>query len=199
MPDAAWLRALRAWCDASGALLVLDEVQSGMGRTGRWFAAETYGVVPDVVLFAKGIASGLPLGGIIASRSLMDRWPTGAHGTTFGGNPVSCAAALATIDVIESDGLLERARVLGERAVRALATVPAAEVRGVGLMIAVELASKDAAQVVVDRCFDAGMLVLTCGPESNVLRLIPPLTITDDELDLALRILTDALAVPAAA
>ena len=199
MPDVTWLQALREWCDASGALLVFDEVQSGMGRTGRWFAAETYGVVPDVLLFAKGIASGLPLGGIIASRPLMDRWPTGAHGTTFGGNPVSCAAALATIDVIESDGLLERARLLGERAVRALSTVTAVEVRGVGLMIAVELASKEAAQVVVDRCFDAGMLVLTCGPESNVLRLIPPLTISDDELDLALRILTDALAVPAAA
>jgi len=197
MPDPSWLAALREWCDEAGALLVFDEVQSGVGRTGRWFAAETYGVVPDVLLFAKGIASGLPLGGIIASRSLMERWPTGAHGTTFGGNPVACAAALATIDVIESDGLLARARALGERAVRALSAVPGSvDVRGVGLMIAVELASKEAAQAVVDRCFDAGMLVLTCGPESNVLRLIPPLTITDDELDLAVRTLSAALAEP---
>ncbi|HYD09323.1 MAG TPA: aminotransferase class III-fold pyridoxal phosphate-dependent enzyme [Acidimicrobiales bacterium] len=193
MPPAGWLGSLREWCDRTGALLVFDEVQSGMGRTGRWFAAETYGVTPDVLLFAKGIASGMPLAGIIASRSLMERWPTGAHGTTFGGNPVSCAAALATIEVIESEGLLERARVLGERAVAALS---AFEVRGIGLMIAVELPTKEAAQVVVDRCFDAGMLVLTCGPESNVLRLIPPLTITDEELDLAVHILSAALTEP---
>lgn len=202
LPDPAWLRALRAWCSEHGVLLVFDEVQSGMGRTGRWFAAETYGVTPDVLLFAKGIASGLPLGGIIASRSLLERWPTGAHGTTFGGNPVACAAALATIDVITTDGLLERARSLGAHAVDVLGSVvnPAVrDVRGVGLMIAVELDSHDAAAAVVARCFDEGMLVLTCGPESNVLRLIPPLTISDDELDLALRILTRALALPAAA
>jgi 4-aminobutyrate aminotransferase len=200
LPDPAWLQALRAWSTASDVLLVFDEVQSGMGRTGRWFAAETFGVSPDVLLFAKGIASGLPLGGLIASRRLLDRWPTGAHGTTFGGNPVACAAALATIDVLAP--LLERSRMLGARAVDALrrAAGPAVrEVRGVGLMLAVELDSHDAAAAVQSRCFDAGMLVLTCGSESNVLRLIPPLTITDAELDLALRILTDALAVPAAA
>jgi 4-aminobutyrate aminotransferase len=182
-------------------LLVFDEVQCGMGRTGRWFAAETYGVVPDVLLFAKGIASGLPLAGLIASRSLLDRWPTGAHGTTFGGNPVSCAAALATIDVVEP--LLERVRTLGERAVATLqgSNAPCVrEVRGVGLMVGIELVSKSAAAAVVDRCFDAGVLVLTCGPESNVLRLIPPLTITDEELQRGLDVIADALkALPMAA
>jgi 4-aminobutyrate aminotransferase len=200
LPDPAWLRSLREWCTERDVLLVFDEVQSGMGRTGRWFAAETYGVTPDVLLFAKGIASGLPLAGLIASRSLLDRWPTGAHGTTFGGNPVSCAAALATIDVVEP--LLQRVRELGARAIEVLSAVrnPAIrEVRGVGLMLAVELASHDAAAEVVTRCFDDGMLVLTCGPESQVLRLIPPLTISDDELDLALRILSGALSVRAAA
>lgn len=199
-PDPAWLRGLRDWCTANGVLLVFDEVQSGMGRTGRWFAAETYGVTPDVLLFAKGIASGLPLAGLIASRSLLDRWPTGAHGTTFGGNPVSCAAALATIDVVEP--LLGRVRSLGEHAVAVLRGVrnPAVRgVRGVGLMIGVELASHDAAAIALNRCFAAGMLVLTCGPSSEVLRLVPPLTITDEDLALALDILTRALSVPLAA
>ena len=196
VPDPSWLRDLRTWCTDNDVLLVFDEVQSGMGRTGQWFAAETYGVTPDVLLFAKGIASGLPLAGIIASRSLMERWPTGAHGTTFGGNPVSCAAALATIDVVEP--LLSRVRALGEHALavlRSVANPSVREIRGVGLMLAIELDSHDAAAAVVQRCFDAGMLVLTCGPESQVLRLIPPLTISDAELDLALRILTDALTV----
>ena len=200
LPDPAWLQALRDWCTANDVLLVFDEVQSGMGRTGRWFAAETYGVTPDVLLFAKGIASGLPLAGIIASRALLERWPTGAHGTTFGGNPVSCAAALATIAVVEP--LLARVRALGAHAVAVLSAVrhpSIREVRGVGLMLAVELDSHDAAAAVVQRCFDAGMLVLTCGPESQVLRLIPPLTITDAELDVALRILSEALSVPLAA
>ena len=200
LPDPAWLGALREWCTDNDVLLVFDEVQSGMGRTGRWFAAETYDVVPDVLLFAKGVASGLPLAGIVASRSLLERWPTGAHGTTFGGNPVSCAAALATLDVVEP--LLPRVRALGAHAVEVLGAVrnPAIrDVRGVGLMLAVELDSHDAAAAVVARCFDAGMLVLTCGPESQVLRLIPPLTITDAELDVALRILSEALSVPLAA
>ena len=202
VPDPAWLRALREWCTAHDVLLVFDEVQSGVGRTGRWFAAETFGVTPDVLLFAKGIASGLPLAGIIASRSLMERWPTGAHGSTFGGNPVACAAALATIDVIESEGLLRRARDLGERALehlRGLGGADVRDVRGVGLMLAVELSSRDGAAAVVDRCFDEGMLVLTCGRDAHVLRLIPPLTISDDELDLALGILGRALTTRAAA
>jgi 4-aminobutyrate aminotransferase len=200
VPDPAWLHALRAWCTEHDVLLVFDEVQSGMGRTGRWFAAETFGVTPDVLLFAKGIASGLPLAGIIAPRALLERWPTGAHGTTFGGNPVSCAAALATIDVVEP--LLPRVRALGEHALevlRSIANPAIRDVRGVGLMLGIELDSHDAAAAVVARCFDAGMLVLTCGPESQVLRLIPPLTISDAELDQALRILTDALTVAAAA
>ena len=116
VPPVAWLAGLRERCDRHGILLVFDEVQCGFGRTGRPFAAETFGVAPDVVLFAKGVASGLPLAGIVAPAALMDRWPTGTHGSTFGGNPVSCAAAVATIDVLEEEGLYERAVALGDRA-----------------------------------------------------------------------------------
>jgi 4-aminobutyrate aminotransferase len=194
VPPPGWLAGLRERCDEHGILLIFDEVQTGVGRTGRPFAAETLGVVPDVILFAKGIASGLPLGGIIAPRRLMDRWPTGAHGSTFGGNPVSCAAALATLDVLDEEGCYERARRLGMRAVERLGTCAApVDVRGVGLMIGVELADKATAEAVQARCLDDGLIVLLCGPGENVLRLIPPLTITDDEFEEGLDILVAAM------
>lgn len=199
VPPVQWLEGLRERCDHHGILLVFDEVQTGFGRTGRMFAAESLGVAPDVLLFAKGVAAGLPLGGIVASRSVMQRWPRATHGTTFGGNPVSCAAALASLDVIADEGLLERARVLGERMRTALAGLAAEhagvlEVRGIGLMIGVELASDAMASAVQRHCVDEGMLVLTCGPGENVLRLIPPLTLTDDECTLALAVLGRAIA-----
>jgi 4-aminobutyrate aminotransferase len=196
-PPVAWLAGLRERCDRHGILLVFDEVQTGIGRTGRPFAAETFGVRPDVVLFAKGIASGLPLGGIIAERALLARWPSGTHGSTFGGNPVSCAAALATLDVLD-EGLYERGAVVGTRLLDGLRAAAVErsevlEVRGVGLMVGVELSSATVAAAVQRACFDEGMLVLTCGPDDNVLRLIPPLTITDEEVDMALAILGRAL------
>jgi 4-aminobutyrate aminotransferase len=193
VPPRAWLDGLRKRCDRAGALLVFDEVQCGMGRTGRPFAAETFDVAPDVVLFAKGVASGLPLGGIIASRSLMARWPRGAHGSTFGGNPVSCAAALATLDVLEREGCYERATRLGAYALERLSTLSTADVRGVGLMIGLELADKATALAVQRRCFDDAVLVLTCGPNENILRLAPALTITDEEWDLGLDVLIRAI------
>jgi 4-aminobutyrate aminotransferase len=197
-PPAAWLHGLRERCDEHGILLVFDEVQCGIGRTGRMFAAERLGVAPDVVLFAKGIASGLPLGGLVAGRALFEQWPTGTHGSTFGGNPVSCAAALATLDVIEDEGLLERAVQLGDWFVARLGAAAAsyagvAEVRGLGLMVGIELVDADMAAGVQKHCLDEGMIVLTCGPRENVLRLIPPLTISDDEAELALAILERAL------
>ncbi len=198
VPPPGWLAGLRERCDRYGVLLIFDEVQTGVGRTGRPFAAETFGVTPDVLLFAKGIASGLPLGGIIAPRDLMDRWPTGAHGSTFGGNPVSCAAALATLDVLEAEGCYERARRLGRLALERLGAVPGpVDVRGVGLMVGVELSDKAAAEAVQARCLDDGLIVLLCGPNENVLRLIPPLTITDDEFEHGLGILVAALAATA--
>jgi 4-aminobutyrate aminotransferase len=199
IPPAAWLAGLRERCDAHGIVLIFDEVQCGMGRTGAPFAAERFGVAPDVVLFAKGVASGLPLGGIIAPRTLMERWPKGAHGSTFGGNPVACAAAIATIDVIEREQLCQRALVLGARTVERLRAAlgaggPVRDVRGIGLMIGVELTDKAAARGVQRRCLDDGLIVLTCGPDENVLRLAPPLTLSDDELALGLAILERALA-----
>ena len=198
VPPVEWLTGLRERCDRHGILLVFDEVQTGFGRTGRPFAAETFGVFPDILLFAKGVASGLPLGGIVADAALMDRWPNGAHGSTFGGNPVCCAAALATIEVLETEGLFDRARNLGAVAITRLQAAAEGndavrEVRGVGLMIGVELADTATADAVQKRCLEAGLLVLTCGPHGEVLRLIPPLTITDAELDEGLAILTDAL------
>jgi 4-aminobutyrate aminotransferase len=189
VPPVAWLQGLRERCDAHGILLVFDEVQCGIGRTGHPFAAETFGVTPDVVLFAKGVASGLPLGGIIAPKALMDRWPTGAHGSTFGGNPVGCAAALATLDVLAP--LYGRVRAVGASMRQRLARWGA---RGVGFMIGIELGSKEEAEAVQARCLADGMIVLICGPGENVLRLIPPLTASDEELDLGLGILERALA-----
>jgi len=197
-PPRDWLAGLRERCDAHGILLIFDEVQCGIGRTGRPFAAEAYGVRPDVVLFAKGIASGLPLGGIIAGRALMERWPTGAHGSTFGGNPVACAAALATLDVLEETRGYARAASLGatviDRLRRDLGGHPAVrDIRGIGLMVGVELADKDVAGAVCAACLDAGVIVLSCGPDENVLRLVPPLTISDEDIDLGLDILCGAI------
>jgi 4-aminobutyrate aminotransferase len=196
VPPAAWLAGLRERCDAHGILLVFDEVQCGFGRTGRPFAAEAFGVAPDVVLFAKGVASGLPLAGIVAGAELMARWPNGAHGTTFGGNPVSCAAAVATVEVLEAEGLYDRALAIGDRVMSRLGALGApcvVEVRGIGGMIGVELRDKVAAEAVQDRCLADGVIVLTCGPDGNVLRLIPPLTMSDDELDHGLAVLEQAL------
>ncbi|MGH9001384.1 MAG: aspartate aminotransferase family protein [Acidimicrobiia bacterium] len=188
VPPAWWLAGLRERCDGDRRLLIFDEVQCGMGRTGYPFAAETFGVTPDVLLFAKGVASGMPMGGIVAPRALMERWPTGAHGSTFGGNPVACAAALATIDVLAP--LYGRVRALGSEALSRLSPWGA---RGVGLMIGVELGSAEEAAAVQARCLDDGLIVLVCGPGENVLRLIPPLTITDDEFEAGLTILERAL------
>lgn len=198
IPPREWLLGLRERCDAHGILLVFDEVQSGFGRTGHPFAAETFDVAPDVVLFAKAVASGLPLGGMIAGTDLLSRWPRGAHGSTFGGNPVSCAAALATLDVLDSEGCYARARVLGERGVTWLRAAALAnpglvrDVRGVGLMIGVQLRDELTASAVQRRCFEDSLLILTCGPAEDTLRLIPPLNISDADFDAGLDILLRA-------
>jgi len=193
VPPIEWLRGIRDRCTQVGALLVFDEVQCGIGRTGHPFAAETFGVIPDVILFAKGVASGLPLGGIIAPRAVMERWPRGAHGSTFGGNPIACAAALATLDVLEREGCYDRARIMGAHALARLSTLGSVEVRGIGLMIGVQLARKAAALEVQRRCFDDGVLVLTCGPSEDTLRLAPALTISPTEWDHGLDVLIKAI------
>lgn len=196
VPPVSWLRGLRERCDRHGILLVFDEVQCGFGRTGRPFAAETFDVVPDVILFAKGVASGLPLAGIVAPAELMDRWPQGTHGSTFGGNPVACSAAVATIEVLADEHCYERALEIGSRVMARLRALPSdvvVEVRGIGAMVGIELRDKAAAQAVAEHCLADGVIVLTCGPDGNVIRLIPPLTISDGELDFGLDRLVLAL------
>jgi 4-aminobutyrate aminotransferase len=201
-PD--YLRGLRTVADEFGLLLAFDEVQSGMGRTGDWFAAQRYGVTPDVMAVAKGIASGFPLSAVVARREIMEQWPMGAHGTTFGGNPVSCAAALATIETVRDQGLLSRSQALEERAMVRLRAMQGrlpriADVRGLGLMIGVELSTPDAkpdgegCERLMAWCRDHGLIIINCGPDRNVIRFIPPLTIADEELDQALDILEAGL------
>ncbi len=200
-----FLEALRERADAHGALLVFDEVQTGFGRTGEWFASHTYGVTPDVMGLAKGIANGFPVSAIASTPEIMAKWPTGGHGTTFGGNPVACAAGCAVIDAITEEGLLERSRALGARATYRLKAMEAeipevAEVRGPGLMIGVELAHpetraplSDLAHAVVANAQDDGLILIECQAEGNVIRFIPPMVTTDEELDHGLTLLEGAL------
>ncbi len=215
VPPPEWLPRLRKLCDEHGIMLVADEVQSGVGRTGKMFACENWNVVPDIICLAKGIASGMPLGAMIARADIMD-WNKGSHGGTFGGNPVSCAAALATLDLIESS-LMENARVVGEYLLNGLKQVAKTsdiigDVRGLGLMIGVEFVQdkngkSDCNQcndgtgkapapkkrdAVVDKCFQKGLLLLGCGP--NMLRFTPALTFQKKHADIALDIFAETVA-----
>jgi 4-aminobutyrate aminotransferase len=192
---APFLAGLREICDEHGILLIADEIQSGMGRTGRWWAIEHTGVQPDIVTTAKGIASGMPIGGFIARESIWT-WPAGAHGSTFAGNPVCAAAALATLDQLEG-GLIENAAQLGPRLRAGLEGAAERhagirDVRGIGLMQAVELQTHEAANAVQQAAFERGLLVLECGEAS--LRLCPPLLVDEEAVDTAVAILDEALA-----
>jgi 4-aminobutyrate aminotransferase len=202
VPPPQFLPALRELCDRHGILLVCDEIQCGVGRTGKMWATEFAGIEPDILLAAKGLASGMPLGAIIAKESVT-KWENGAHGSTFGGNPVSCAAALATLDVVEQE-LLPKIPALGEKllgAMRELATKHPAigDVRGKGLMVGVELVkdrgtrepAPELAHAVVERAFKEGLLILTCG--RSVLRLAPPLVIDERDIEIAVAIIDRAL------
>ncbi|HEY1617302.1 MAG TPA: aminotransferase class III-fold pyridoxal phosphate-dependent enzyme [Streptosporangiaceae bacterium] len=198
VPPPEWLVRLRELCDRHGILLVADEVQSGMGRTGKMWAIEHAGVVPDVVLSAKGIASGLPLGAFMASAELMERWAPGAHGSTYGGSPVPCAAGLATLDVIRSEGLLDNSVKQGELLTEGLRDIwrrhprIITDVRGLGLMIGVELMTAELAEQVQMRCFERGLLVLECGESS--LRFSPPLVVNSEQVSTALELFAAAVA-----
>jgi 4-aminobutyrate aminotransferase len=197
LPPAGFFPALRTLCDKYGILLIVDEVQSGMGRTGKWWAIEHFGVEPDIVTSAKGIASGLPLGACIARQSVMT-WSKGAHGNTYGGNPISCAAALATIDLLEESYLANAAEV-GQYAMDALEEIQARHpsigaVRGKGLMIGVEFVkdkstrepNEEVRNQIEDIGYEHGLLLLGCG--KSTIRLAPPLSITKNEMDEALEI-----------
>ncbi len=208
LPDAA--QRIRELTRKHGILLIADEIQSGFGRTGRWFGFEHLGIAPDMVVFGKAVGGGLPLAGLAAPQSLMGRWQPGEHGTTFGGNPLSCAAGLAALRVIEREGLIERAARLGE-AVKArlcplVGQFGVTDVRGNGLMLGVELRDPDGqpdyarCEAVKLQCREAGLLLLTCGAkignpatDNSTLRLIPPLNTPEPILWCGLDILEAAL------
>ena len=191
VPDDAFLPGLRAICDRHGILLIADEIQTGAGRTGRMWAVDHWGVQPDILLAAKGIASGMPLGAMVARADLLEGWGPGAHGSTFGGNPVACAAALATIELLEG-GLIANAAQRGEQALTGLRPLAARfaplvrDVRGRGLMLGVEFDNPAHADAVQWACFQAGLLVLEAG--RSAVRLSPALTVSEDEMATALRI-----------
>jgi 4-aminobutyrate aminotransferase len=209
VPPASFLPGLRQLCDRHGILLIADEVQSGIGRTGRMFACQHWGVSPDVVTLAKGLGSGLPIGVVLAKKRIMERWTKGAHGNTFGGNPLCCAAALATLDLVEG-ALARNAAEVGLHFLNRLRELQArhtvvGEVRGRGLMLGMELVSdpatkapaKELCQRVVERAFRNGLLLLSCGV--STLRFMPPLSVTREEVDEAVTLLEASLLEAAAA
>ena len=205
VPPDTFLPALRELADRHGILLIADEVQSGMGRTGRMWASDWHDGRPDIVVMAKGIASGMPLSGIMARRELLDTLAPGSHGGTYGGNAVACAAAVATLDVIESEGLLANASRQGERLLAGIQTAGeghacVAEVRGRGLMIGIEFAQgpeltprPDLTTALLHEAFERKLLLLSCGTYGQVVRVIPPLVTTDDEVDLAIGAIGESL------
>jgi len=201
VPPPGFLAGLRQLCDEHGILLVFDEVQSGIGRTGKMFCAEHEGVTPDIMTLAKGLGSGLPIGAVVAKASLMKQWKKGAHGNTFGGNPISCAAANATIDLVREQYAANAAKV-GAHFMKRLHEMKAdysciGDIRGRGLMIGVEMIEKDGspARAMVDRllhrAYHNGLLLLSCGV--STLRFMPPLSVSEAEVDEALTYLRQSL------
>jgi 4-aminobutyrate aminotransferase len=204
VPPPGFFPALRKLCDKYGILLIADEVQSGMGRTGKWWAIEHFETEPDIFTTAKGIASGMPLGACVARKSVMT-WERGAHGNTYGGNPLACAAALATIELLEQE-YLQNAAEAGRYLLDALHEIQTrhpsiGDVRGIGLMIGVEFVldrktkepAKDLTERIVQLAFERGLLLLSCG--KSVIRIAPPLCITRPEIDEGLRIFEEAITV----
>lgn len=199
VPPVEFVRFVRGLCDRYGILLIFDEVQTGFGRTGKLFAQEHFGVRPDIFSAAKGIASGFPLSAVIGKREIMEQWTPGAHGGTFGGNPVSCAAGLATLEVLQG-GAIENSAKMGayfkEKLLELQKKYPAiGDVRGLGLMLAAELVGegkvpdKDLTGRVVAGCLEKGLLLLSCGCHKNVIRFIAPTIVSKAEIDRALEIL----------
>ena len=208
VPPPAFLAKLRRVCDENDILLIADEVQSGFGRTGRWFAIDHTRTRPDIMIMAKGLASGMPLSGIAASSELMDKWPPGSHGGTYGGNAVACAAAVATIQTIRVEALVENAAAMGRVLMTGLGHLQEqypeiGDVRGQGLMVGVEFSRPDGqpwTQRAVElsaACHERGLMLLTCGTYNNVVRWIPPLIVDELQLEQALNLFSDALSMTA--
>jgi len=205
VPPASFMRGLREIANRHGILLIFDEIQSGFGRTGRWFAFEHYGVLPDIMTVAKGIASGLPLSGVFAPLDLMRKWEVGSHGGTYGGNAVACAAAVATIQAMREEKMLENAQARGQELMKGLRRLQEeypqiADVRGLGLMIGTEFVvegrpekAKPLTKAILHAAEERGLLLLTCGTYDNTIRWIPPLNVTREQIQEGLRIFEEAL------
>ncbi len=204
IPPASFMRGLREIADEYEILLIADEVQSGFGRTGRWFAFEHFEIVPDIITIAKGLASGMPLSGVIAPLAIMEKWTPGSHGGTYGGNAVAAAAAVATIQTIRDEHLLENTRARGQQLMDGLKALQASypvigDLRGLGLMIGSEFRDpqgkpdKATAKAVLHACLDRHLMLLTCGPWDNTVRWIPPLVVSEGQIEDALEIFASAL------
>ena len=193
VPPKRFLQELREICTHYGILLIADEVQSGFGRAGKIFAVEHYGIVPDVMAVAKGIASGMPISGVVTRSELAEKWTPGSQGGTYGGNAVACAAAVATLEVIQEEGLVQNANERGEQLRNRLRDLQTqfpiiGDVRGLGLMDALEFTrdgepDKDTTKAVMAAALEEGLILLTCGTFDNVIRWIPPLTVSAQEID----------------
>ncbi|MCO7176370.1 aspartate aminotransferase family protein [Sporolactobacillus kofuensis] len=195
VPPKAFLQSIREICDKHGILLAFDEVQTGFGRTGKIFAYENFDVKPDIMSLAKAIANGFPLSAIVAKRALMDQWPAGTHGGTFGGNPVACAAGVAVFELLEG-GLVDHAAEVGDYFKQKLLELAdkhdeVLEVRGLGLMIGIEFVDRngkpdgDLVNVIRAKALEKGLILLSCGVDHNVIRFIPPLIVTHEQIDTA--------------
>jgi 4-aminobutyrate aminotransferase len=204
VPPSSFLPGLRRLCDKYDLLFIADEVQCGFGRTGKFFAIEHWEVVPDILVMAKGMASGFPLSGIAAPPALMERWTPGSHGGTYGGNAVACAAAAATIQVIREERLVDNAARQGELLLSLLRSLQErfeviGDVRGLGLMVACEFTTADGqpdktmAKAIVNKCLEKGLLLLTCGAYDNTVRWIPPLIVSAEQIEEAVGIFEEAL------
>lgn len=202
-----FLQGLRQVCNEHGILLIVDEVQSGFGRTGKFFAHQHAGVAPDIMVMAKGMGSGFPISGIASSRAIMSKWQVGTHGGTYGGNIMGCAAVEATIDVIQKEGLVENAAVRGQQLMDGLAEIQSrypvlGDVRGLGLMVGTEFTNPDTGQPAADiakkvtthALAEGHLVLLTCGMYANTVRWIPPLVVTEAQINSALEIFEKALA-----
>lgn len=204
VPSKEFMQGVQDICKRYEILLIADEIQSGFGRTGKWFAHEYFDISPDIMTIAKGLGSGMPISGVISSLDLMKKWIPGSHGGTYGGNAVAAAAAVATIKVIKEEKLLENSLARGAQLMAGLKELQKAypeisEIRGLGLMVATEFRSagsvpdKTTAKAVAKSCLDRGMILLTCGPWDNVIRWIPPLVVTEAQIKDALAILKESL------
>ncbi len=205
VPDKEFVQYVREICDKYGILLIFDEVQSGMGRTGKLFAYEHFGVKPDILTSAKGIANGFPLSAVIGKKEIMEQWPAGAHGGTFGGNPVACAAANAVLDELTDGGMLDNAAKMGDYFKEKLFALQKkylsviGDVRGLGLMLAMEMVhpdktpDADITTAIRTKALEKGLLLLGCGTNHNIVRFIAPTIVTEKEIDIAINIIDECL------